>query len=127
MRVRLRASDVSSVARHATAARRAALGVVAENALADTEPYVPYETGALVGSGTAEVGASGDRATLSYGGDADTARYARRQYSEPHDHSTAANAAHSPRATDHWCEASARENGDRWRAMLAEGIERGLS
>lgn len=127
MRVRLRSSDVSSVARHATEARRAALGVVAENALADTEQYVPYETGALVGSGRAEVDRSGDRATLSWGGDADTAEYARPQYYEPHDHSSAANAAHSPRATDHWAEASARENGDRWREMLAEKIERGLS
>lgn len=119
-RLRLRRSDLDALAERAPKVMEDALGVVAENALADTEEYVPYETGALVGSGQTRVGAQ--RAQLMWGTDGDTAEYARPQYYEPHDHSTDANAAHSPRATDHWAEASARENRGRWRDMLAREV-----
>ena len=84
--LRLRSSDLARLAATSARAVAAAMGVVGENALADTEPFVPYETGALVGSGQAE--AHRDRARLSWGNDADTAGYARAQYFEPHDHST---------------------------------------
>lgn len=124
-RLRLRRSDVAGLAERAPGALEAALGVVAENALADTEEYVPYETGALVGSG--QTRASGRRASLMWGTDGDAAEYARPQYYEPHDHSTDANAAHSPRATDHWAEASARENKGRWRDMLAHELGEAIS
>lgn len=125
MRLSVKRVDLSGVSEAVERANEAALGVTAENALSDTRPYVPYDTGALQGSGEARV--EGDRALLEYGGDAETARYAREQYYNPHNHATRQNALHAPRACDHWGERSKADNSDRWVAMHAAEMGRRLS
>ena len=126
MRVRLKSVDSGRVLSKLERASERAMGVTAENALTDTKPYVPYDTGALSGSGQARVTASG-AGELHYGTDADTAEYARVQYYESHDHSTAQNAMHAPRACDHWCERSSADNRDRWLGMYASQLKEGMA
>lgn len=123
MRISLKSIDVSGALARIERQSDAALGAVAENALSDTRPYVPYDTGALQGSGMTSV--EGGRAYLEYGTDQDTARYAREQYYSPHNHDTRQNALHAPRACDHWCERSKADNGDRWCSMFASLVAKG--
>lgn len=125
MRLSLKSADVSGALEKVKRANEAALGVTAENALSDTRPYVPYDTGALQGSGQTKV--SGERAYLEYGTDADTSRYARVQYYNAHNHGTAQNAIHAPKACDHWGERSKADNGERWAKMHASEMRRHLS
>ena len=124
MRFSLRGVDVSGALKKVKRANEAALGVTAENALSDTRPYVPYDTGALQGS--AEIEVAGDKAYLRYGGDAETSRYAREQYYNAHNHETSQNAIHAPRACDHWGERSKADNADRWASMFADEMGRRL-
>lgn len=125
MRVRLKRLDSGRIMTAFERARDRAMGATAENALADTRPYVPYDTGALQGSGQARVTASG-AGELHYGTDADTAEYARVQYYEAHDHGTRQNALFAPKACDHWCERSSADNSDRWRGMFARLLAEGV-
>ena len=123
MRIRLKKIDLAEVSEAVERASEAALGVTAENALSDTEPYVPYETGELQGSGETKV--AGDKAYLTYGGNGSRG-YARAQYYNAHNHDTAQNAIHAPRACDHWVERSAADNAARWAAMHAAEMGRHL-
>lgn len=124
MRFRLKGIDLSGAKEAVERASEAALGVVAENAKSDTKPYVPYDTGALQGS--AEIEVAGGKAYLRYGGDAETSRYAREQYYNAHNHETAQNAIHAPKACDHWGERSKADNATRWTAMFADEMGRRL-
>ena len=122
MRIRVR-TDLAGVSDAVARANEAALGVTAENALSDTEPYVPYETGELRESGEARV--AGDRAYLEYGGNA-SREYARIQYYNALNHETAQNAVHAPKASDHWVERSQADNGDRWARIHGREMGRHL-
>lgn len=124
MRLSVKRVELSGLSEAVRRANEAALGVTAENALSDTRPYVPYDTGALQGSGEARV--EGDRALLEYGGDAETSRYAWEQYYNAHNHATRQNALHAPRACDHWGERSKADNGERWARMHAAEMGRRL-
>lgn len=124
MRLSVKRVELFGLSEAVERANEAALGVTAENALSDTRPYVPYDTGALQGSGEARV--EGDRALLEYGGDAETSRYAREQYYNAHNHETRQNAIHAPKACDHWGERSRADNGGRWARMHAAEMGRRL-
>lgn len=115
MRLRLRSVEVSGAIERAAAANRAALGVTAENVLEDCREYVPYDSGALQGSG--ETRLTDDSAFVEWGGTADTSRYAREQYYNAHNHATGQNAIHAPRASDHWYEHARSDRGDEWQGM----------
>lgn len=122
MRARVASHDLGGLLARSDAARDAALGVVAHNVLADCTPYVPYETGALQASGQALQ--EGDHWVVEWGGDGDTAQYARVQYYDAGlSHDTPANAAMAPNATDHWFEAAQAVRGDAWRDMFASEYE----
>lgn len=127
MRLRVKSVEVAGAQGAVERASAAALGVTAENIRSDTRPYVPFETGALQGSARTWTSADGGRAYLEYGGDADTGRYARDQYYNPHNHSTRQNDRHAPRASDHWFERSKADNGERWAKMHAAEMRRQLS
>ena len=119
----MKSVDVRGCSEAVERANEAALGITAENALSDTRPYVPYESGELQGSGEAH--ASGDRATLEYGGNG-SKPYAREQYYNAHNHDTRQNAIHAPKACDHWGDRSKADNGDRWARMHAAEMGRRL-
>lgn len=121
MRLRLRSVDVSGAAGAVDAANRAALGVTAENVLSDCREYVPYDSGALQASG--DTRQEGDKAYVEWGGDAETAAYARVQYFNAFDHSTAQNALNAPRATDHWYDHANADHGDRWRGLYEQALK----
>lgn len=124
MRARVKSVDLAGALDAVRSASEAALGVVAENAKSDTKPYVPYDTGALQGSAETEV--AGGSAYIRYGGDSKTARYAREQYYNAHNHETRQNAIHAPKACDHWGERSKADNADRWARMYADEMARRL-
>jgi hypothetical protein len=120
MRLRVKDCDVSGIAAKVEAANRAALGIAAENVLSDCGEYVPYDTGALQSSGATRQ--SGDKAYVEWGGDSETAAYARVQYYEAHDHGTSQNALHAPRATDHWYDHANADHGERWRSLYNKAL-----
>lgn len=124
MRVSLKSADLSGLTSRCEGAMEAALGIVAENVLADCTPYVPYETGALRGSGRAA--AKAGVGTVSWGGDADTAQYARAQYYGAYDHSTSQNAIFAPKARGHWFEGAKAERKGAWCDMFAQEYGRRL-
>lgn len=118
-------ADASGALARSDAAKRAALGVVAENVLADCTPYVPYETGALQGSGEGRV--EGGAGVVEWGTTADTARYARVQYyGVGLSHATDANAAMAPMATHHWFEKARAARGEAWADMFGAEYGRRL-
>ncbi len=124
MRLSLGPIDLDGIARKVSEANEAALGVTAENALHDTEEYVPYDSGDLRRSGKPDV--IGERAYLKYGTTEETARYAREQYYNAHNHDTRKNALHAPKACDHWGERSKADNAPRWARMHAAEMARRL-
>lgn len=128
MRARVASHDLGGLLARSDAARTAALGVVAHNVEADCRPYVPYETGALRDSGKPVQ--EGDHWVVEWGGDGDTAEYARYQYYTPGlNHGTSANEeggggeGGENLATDHWFEAAQAVRGDAWRDMFASEYE----
>lgn len=122
MRLSFLRADTGKLTGNAKAASEAALGVVAENVLADCTDYVPYETGALRRSGQASV--RGGVGQVSWGTDADTAQYARVQYYGSFSHSTTANAVYAGKARGRWFEGAKAERKDAWRKMYAQEYER---
>jgi hypothetical protein len=123
--MRVREVETSGISRKVSAATEAALGILAENALSDCRPYVPYGLGALQGSGKTNGGADG-HATIEWGGTGDTSRYAREQYYNPHDHATSQNALYAPKATDHWFEHARAERMDAWIGLYKRALKGGL-
>lgn len=123
MRARVSEVDVDGVLRAAATANRAALGVTAENVLSDCRPYVPYDSGALRGSG--ETRLEDSAAYVEWGGTEDTSRYAREQYYVAHDHDTAQNAMFAPNACDHWYEHARADRGDAWLRMYEKTLREG--
>ena len=117
MRLSVKACDLGGMLSRADKARDAALGVVAENVLADCTEYVPYDLGALRASGKASV--RGGEGVVMWGTDSETARYARVQYYGDFDHGTAQNALNAPRACRHWFDAAKAVRKDAWRKMFA--------
>lgn len=117
MHVRISKVDVSALQGRALHAKRAALFVASENALSDATPFVPMLTGALRASGCAFVSAE-DRGTVEWGGDAATARYARRQ----HDHEFANYT--SPGTGSNWTGRAREERAQAWRDMFAQEYAR---
>ena len=67
-----------------------------------------------------------DTIDTEYGGNG-SRRYAREQYYNAHNHDTAQNAVHAPKACDHWGERSKADNGKRWAKMHAAEMGRRLS
>lgn len=124
MRLRLRSVDVSGAAEKVDAARRAALGITAENVLDGCTEYVPYDTGALQASGATRQ--SGDKAYVEWGGDGETSRYARIQYYNALNHDTAQNALRAPRATDHWYDHAHADHGDEWNRVFETAMKERL-
>ena len=111
MRLRLRSVDVSGAAEKVDAARRAALGITAENVLEGCTEYVPYDTGALQASGAARQ--SGDKAYVEWGGDGETSRYARIQYYNALNH-------------DHWYDHAHADHGDEWNRVFGAAMKERL-
>ncbi len=125
MRLSVKAVDVGGAQSRGEAARTAALGVVAENVLSDCGEYVPYDLGALRGSGKASV--RGGEGVVMWGTDAETARYARVQYyGAGLSHDTAQNAMHAPKARHHWFEAAKAERKEAWCRMYGAEVARRL-
>lgn len=125
MRLKVKSVDVRRLSARAAKAADGALFAVAENVLSDCSEYVPYETGALRGSGTAS--ASAGKATVAWGTDADTARYARVQYyGVGLGHGTDANAAMAPKACAKWFEAAKAVRKGAWGEMYAHELRRNL-
>lgn len=121
MRLRLKAADVSGLASRSEAANRAALSITAENVLSDCREYVPFDSGALQASGATR--REGDRAFVEWGGDSETAAYARIQYYNALNHATAQNALHAPRATDHWYDHANADHGERWQGLYRQALK----
>lgn len=124
MRIGLKSAELAGLTSRCEDATNAALGIVAENVLADCTPYVPYETGALRGSGRAAARAG--VGTVTWGGDAATAAYARVQYYGALNHSTTQNAVFAPKARGHWFEAAKAERKQAWCEMYAQEYGRRL-
>jgi hypothetical protein len=116
--MRVREVETSGISRKVSAAAEAALGILAENALSDCRKYVPYDKGPLRDSGKTNGGANG-HATIEWGGTADTSRYAREQYYNPHHHTT-------PGTTDHWFEHARAERMDAWMGLYKRALKGGL-
>ena len=121
MRLRLRSVDVTAAVPKVREANNAALGITAENVLSDCREYVPYDSGALQGSGRTRL--TDGSAYVEWGGDSDTSRYAREQYYNAHNHATDQNALHAPRACDHWCERARADRGDAWQQMYDKALK----
>lgn len=105
-------------------AMRAATFAVAENVLSDCTPYVPIRTGRLRESGETRHGSSGD-ASVVWGTDADTARYARKQYYGYYSHTTQFNPSNST-GTRAWFDKVRPKREDAWREMFRREYERGI-
>ena len=121
----VKSADVSGMAARAESARDAALGVLAENVLSDCTEYVPYDSGALQGSGKASVRRG--EALVKWGTDSETARYARVQYyGVGLNHKTKQNGKFAKKARHHWFEAAKAEREAAWREMYAVTFARGL-
>ncbi len=125
MKLKVMSADASKLAAKALRAQKRALGVLAENALADCSEYVPYDKGRLQASGKTQV--KDGEAYVMWGTNADTARYARVQYYGNFNHSTLGNSLHSPRACSHWFEAARRERLSAWSDMYKEVFNQGVS
>lgn len=119
MRMRVVDVDVERCKDKVSNAVEAALGIVAENVLADCKTYIPYDSGALQGSGTTRQ--TGSAAYVEWGA-GDAAAYARVQYYSTHNHSTLQNALHAPNACDHWYDRCAGVRGNAWQQMFAKVI-----
>jgi len=117
VRISLKGINLGSVLPDERRNLNAALGTVAENALADCERFVPYDTGALHRSGRAVL--SDGKATLEWGGTEDTSRYARRQYYDGSLHHTTAGTC------SHWAVAAAAVRGTAWAAMFRKALKGG--
>ena len=122
MRIDLRRCDASGVLQALSGARDAALLVVAENVVSDCTPHVPCLTGALADSGRASVRAGVGHA--EWGGDAETARYARVQYYDESLRHDPRGSATAPCA--HWVEQTAAFRAEEWRGMLRDELGRGM-
>lgn len=115
--LRLKRVNTKAAAEKKSAALTRALGVMAENALADSSDYIPYETGAMRASGRSYT--SDKHAYVEWGGTVDTGRYTRRQYEDASlNHNTPANAANAPKATDHWFDAVKQVRLPAWVGMV---------
>ena len=125
MRLSLSSQDLGGLSSRDEPARRAALGVVAENVLADCTDYVPFDSGALRASGKAYV--RGDEGQVQWGTDGETARYARVQYyGTGLSHDTTQNALNAPRACHHWFDAAKAERKAAWRDAFGREYARRL-
>ena len=119
MKMRVVDVDVERCKDKVSNAVEAALGIVAGNVLADGEDYVPYDLGALQGSGTTRQ--TGSAAYVEWGG-GKAAEYARVQYYSTHNHNTLQNALNAPNACDHWYDRCAGVRGNTWQQMFAKVI-----
>lgn len=124
MRVRVKSIDNAALLARSPQARRAALFEVSGNVRSDNEPRVPKLHGGLRGSARSFV-SSDDRGVVEWGGDADTAPYARAQHAGTNgivrfkDYS-------EPGTGPDWTEETRREREGAWREMFAREYGRGL-
>lgn len=124
MRISLKRIENAGLLARSPQARRAALFSVAGNVLADATPLVPRREGALQGSGRAFVSAA-DTGIVEWGGDGDTARYARAQHAGTNgivrfkEYTT-------PGTGAGWTGKAEDERLDAWREMFAREYARGL-
>lgn len=119
MRITMEGINLGHILPEERSRANAALGIVAENALSDCERYVPYEHGALRGSGRTVL--SDGKATLEWGGDAKTSRYARKQYYDQRLHHTTAGTC------AHWATVAAATRRVAWAGMFKKAMSGGLS
>jgi len=119
VRISLKGINLGSVLPDERRNLNAALGTVAENALADCERFVPYDGKKTAGNSLRDSGRtvlSDGKATLEWGGTEDTSRYARRQYYDGSLHHTTAGTC------SHWAVAAAAVRGTAWAAMFRSAM-----
>lgn len=119
MRMAVTGCDVAGLSARVPQAKAAAMFVVAANVRSDCEPYVPMRTGALRQSGQERVLANGD-GEVEWGGDAATARYARRQHDRQHANYT------TPGTGPNWTGRAKAERASAWAEMFGATFGRGL-
>lgn len=118
MRISYEGIDLGNVQPNERKNLNAALDVVAENALSDCTRYVPVDTGALRSSGRTVL--SDGKAALEWGGDANTARYARKQYYDKSlKHTTAGTCAE-------WAKVCAASRKAAWEGMFRKALSGGM-
>lgn len=125
MRLAFKDCDLGALGARAGKARQAALGVVAENVLADCTDFVPFDSGALRASGKADV--RGEEGRVRWGTDSQTARYARVQYyGAGLSHDTTQNTLNAPKATSHWFDAAKAQRKGAWMDAFGREYSRRL-
>jgi hypothetical protein len=118
MRVSYSGIDLGHIKQDERRNLNSALGIVAENALSDCERYVPYETGALRRSGRTVL--SDGKAAIEWGGDSDTARYARRQYYDKGLHHTTSGTCAE------WARVCSASRKTAWEGMFRKALSGGM-
>ena len=128
VRVTMTRCDIPAMAARVSAARQAALGIVATQVLADATPKVPMSMVSrgtnLRSSGRARTTADGS-AEVEWGGDGRTVRYARAQHRGTNGIVTFRNYT-TPGTGSDWTGKAKAERADAWRAMFASEMERRL-
>ena len=119
MRMRVTGCDVAALQARVPQAKAGAMFVVAANVRSDCEPYVPKLSGDLRLYGRERVLANGD-GEVEWGGDAKTAKYARRQHDHEHANYT------TPGTGSHWTSKAKAERGEAWAKMFGVMFGRGL-
>lgn len=114
MRLKVRSATAHA---QASSALAAASFATAENVLSDCTRYVPILHGGLRGSGQTRHG-SGGAASVMWGTDAATARYARRQYYDEGLSHTATNNPSNAGTGAHWFETAKASRQGAWESVF---------
>lgn len=114
MRLKVRSASAGA---QASAALSAASFATAENVLSDCTRYVPILHGDLRGSGQTRHG-SGGSASVMWGTDAQTARYARRQYYDEGLSHTSANNPSNAGTGARWFETAKASRQSAWESVF---------
>jgi len=115
----VRSVNTSKAQSKVKAAVEAALGITAENVLADCSVYVPVDTGALHDHGETRVSKDGKSASVVWGTDEQSSKYARPVY-------YCTDKRHDPPTRDHWFDYAKGLRGDAWRGMFAQAVKERL-
>lgn len=128
VRISMRQFDCASVRGRIPAAKRAALGIVATQVLADATRHVPMSMQSrgtnLRGSGRART-LTDATAEVEWGGDGSTSRYARPQH-EGHAGPRVFRNYTTPGTGPKWTDRAKAERVDAWRLVFAQEMARRL-
>ena len=126
VRIRMTGYDCARLKARIPSAKRAALGIVATQVLADATRFVPMSMRSrgtnLRQSGRARTMADG-AAEVEWGGDGKTSRYARPQH-EGHAGSRVFRHYTTPGTGPKWADRAKRERESAWRRMFAQELAR---